>query len=262
MWLENNKVWSETYTVRTYEIDKEQKASVQSICRYLFDAAGNHADALDLSVPQMFERGLTWMLSRLFIQIHSYPLWRDKLIIQTWPSGTERFFALRDFTIFNSRKEVVGVGTSAWLIIDLKLRRPLPAAKLFNNQDILLDYRSGKYLPAKLPPVDKPQKEQDFNVRYSDLDLNEHVTSASYIDWLLEIIPPSVRKEKLLTELELNFISEAMYGDSVKAIIEEQEHTGKAERLFNHSLVKNPCNDGTQIEQNNQELVRAKTRWV
>ena len=82
MWLENKKVWSETYTVRTYEIDKEQKASVQSICRYLFDAAGNHADALGLSVPQMFELGLIWMLSRFFLQINSYPRWRDKLIIQ------------------------------------------------------------------------------------------------------------------------------------------------------------------------------------
>ena len=261
MWLENKKVWSETYRVRTFDIDREQKASVQSICRYLFDAAGNHADALGLSVPQLFKKGLTWMLSRFFIQIHSCPRWRDELIIQTWPSGIERFFALRDFIIFNSRREVVGVATSAWLIIDLKLHRPLPAVKLFNNQDILLNYRSSKALPAKLSSVDKPQKEQDFNVRYSDLDLNEHVTSASYIDWLLEIIPAAVRKEKLLTELELNFISEAMYGDSVKAVIEEQEYTEKAESLFNHSLVKNPYNAGTQIEQNRRELVRAKSRW-
>ena len=261
MWLEDKKVWSETYTVRTYEIDKEQKASVQSICRYLFDAAGNHADALDLSVPQLFKKGLTWMLSRFFIQIHSYPRWRDELIIQTWPSGIERFFALRDFIIFNSRKEVLGVATSAWLTIDLKLRRPLPAVKIFNSHDMILNYRSGKALPAKLLPVDKPQKEQDFNVRYSDLDLNEHVTSASYIDWLLEIMPAAVRKDKLLKELELNFISEAVYGDSVKAIIEEQEHTGKAERLFNHSLVKNPGEAAAQIEQKNQELVRAKTCW-
>jgi len=50
MWLVNKKVWSETYTVRTFDIDKEEKASVLSICRYLFDAAGNHADTLGLSV--------------------------------------------------------------------------------------------------------------------------------------------------------------------------------------------------------------------
>jgi len=49
------------------------------------------------------------MLSRFFLQIHSYPCWRDELIIQTWPSGAERFFALRDFIIFNSRKEIIGV---------------------------------------------------------------------------------------------------------------------------------------------------------
>jgi len=262
MWLEDKKVWSETYRVRTFDIDREQKASVQSICRYLFDAAGNHADALGFSVPQLFKKGLTWMLSRFFIEIHSYPHWRDELIIQTWPSGIERFFALRDFIIFNSRKEVVGVATSAWLAIDLKLRRPLPAVRLFNNQDRILDYRSGKALPAKLPPVDKSQKEQDFNVRYSDLDLNEHVTSASYIDWLLEIIPAAVRKEKLLTELELNFISEAVYGDSVKALVEEQEHTGKVERLFNHSLIKKPNDGGTEANHNRRELVRAGTRWV
>jgi acyl-ACP thioesterase len=261
MWLDNKKVWSETYTVRTYEIDKEQRASAQSICRYLFDAAGNHADTLGFSVPQMFKRGLTWMLSRFFIQIHSYPRWRDELIIQTWPSGVERFFALRDFTIFNRQKKVVGAATSAWVIIDLKLRRPLPAAKLFNNQDILLEHRSSKALPDKLPPVARSQKEQDFNVRYSDLDLNGHVTSASYIDWLLEIIPAAVRKENLLKELELNFISEAMYGDSVKAVIEEQKHTGKAERLFNHGIVKNPDSAGTEAQHNLPEIVRAGTRW-
>ncbi len=87
------------------------------------------------------------MLSGFFIQIHSYPRWQDELIIQTWPTGVERFFALRDFNIFNRQKEVVGAATSAWLIIDLKLRRPLPAVKLFNNQDIHLDHRSCKALP-------------------------------------------------------------------------------------------------------------------
>jgi len=48
----------------------------------------------------------------------------DRIKIKTWLTGTGRLFALRHFSIANLKGDILGTAKSAWLVLDLKSRRP------------------------------------------------------------------------------------------------------------------------------------------
>lgn len=83
-----NKIRKEQFQIRSYEIDPSGKITIQSICNYLQEIASNHAYELVVSVHTLFKQKLTWVLSRLHLQMKEYLRWSEKIIIETWPVET------------------------------------------------------------------------------------------------------------------------------------------------------------------------------
>ena len=89
-----------------------------------------------------------------------------------------------------------------------------------------------------------------FVVRHRDLDINQHVNNASFVEWLVESVPARVLNTSVLAELEINFLAEAFYEDHILAVCQSCGFPSYFE--FLHSIVR---------QQDGQELVRAGTMW-
>ena len=213
------------------------------------EAASRHAEALGVSIQQLLSENYTWLLSRLKIKIASFPLWKDEIQISTWPSGAQRLFALRDFELQDKDNQAVAAAVSAWLVLDVQKRRPVRIApfverlKPLEGDHILLDTLD------KLPGLEFRTHEKKFVVRYRDLDINQHVNNASFVEWLVESVPVRVLNTSVLAELEINFLAEAFYEDHILAACHPLDSQNTS---FHHSLIRHP--DG-------QELARARTAW-
>lgn len=244
-------VWQEDFKVRSYEMDREARASFQAISNYLMEAAANHAYQLKLSVAHLKERYLTWVLSRLHIRIDQYPLWQEKIWIETWPSKLEELYALRDFRIINNKDKVIGVATSSWMLIDIRTRRPI---RMPDFMDGYANEEKGRALIDpfdKLPALQKIDYEKQFNVRLSDLDINQHVNFINYIEWAIETVPENVWKAYQLGYMQISFRAESNYGDRILSHCETG--TDSDQKIFIHRLLK----EGTETE-----LTRLVTRWT
>jgi acyl-ACP thioesterase len=250
-------IWTENYTVRSYEVDARGNLAVFSIFNYIQNAASNHADALGVSIRQLLAEGRTWVLSRLLIKIDSYPGWKDTVRVNTWPSGIQGLFALRDFDLKNDAGRSFGSCISAWLIIDSRKRRPVRMSPYLGRLNPL----EGNHVLAdrldKIPEIPAPDAGNRFLVGYRDLDLNQHVNSARYIEWALESLPVNVRETCILASLEINFIAEAFRGDRILSSCQSIGAFGEAfgeavENAFFHNIRR---------EENNQELARVRTVW-
>ena len=56
-----------------------------------------------------------------------WPLWEDSIIVKTWPNGTDKLFALRNYEVKYPDGRHIASGTSSWLILDRttkKVQRP------------------------------------------------------------------------------------------------------------------------------------------
>jgi len=113
-----SNTWSTSYSVHTYELDRYQRASTHAICSYLIDTAGQHAHEIGFSIPQLLEQERSWFFSRFLIRMQEYPGWREKITVETWPSGSQKLLFVRDWRLF-SEQRLIGQATSGWLMIDM-----------------------------------------------------------------------------------------------------------------------------------------------
>ena len=237
-----------SYAIRSYEVNAGGRLSIPSIFNLLQDAASSHALKLGVSVPQLLADNYTWVLSRIYLKMSHHPGWGDTIQVHTWPSGIERVFALRDFDI---RQDDCAIGSciSAWIIIDTNNRRPVRPTSFARQLNPLDRQHVLDHPLVKLPVLKTPQSEKRFSVRYRDLDINQHVNNVSYIEWLLECIPDMVENGLCLSELEVNFLGEALHGDRVLARCCPQNEKGLR---FAHDVLR---------ESDELELIRARTSW-
>ncbi len=237
-----------SYTVRSYEVDAGGRLSVPSIFNYLQDAASSHALKLGVAVSQLQASNYTWVLSRIILEMYTYPQWGDTIQIHTWPSGIEGAFALRDFDI-RRNDQTIGACISAWIIIDTGKRRPV-RPKAFARQ--LKPVDKGHVLDqplTKLPALSEHQIEKLFQVRFHDLDINQHVNNVNYIEWLLECHDYDRLHHSVLSELSVNFLGEALLHEKVRA---RSNALDSKELVWGHDILR--VTDG-------RELIRAQTTW-
>jgi acyl-ACP thioesterase len=248
-------VWIESFPLRTYHVTPHGTASVLVLCNWLQEAAGHHAEALDVSMQDLLDDGKAWVLAQLRVEIERLPRWDETVVVETWPSGLERLRATREFVLRTDADGPVATATSAWLVIDTDQRRPVrPPQALFTLET---PDRSAP-LPhdfADLPALDRTDHARTFDVRYHDLDLNRHVNNVRYAEWAIETLPPKVHDSHRCTGLALQFRAETTMGDTVHATAQvddpADDNPADDERHVRHAL-----------RANDRTVARAVTRWA
>jgi acyl-ACP thioesterase len=174
------------YEVHTYDTDISRHLSFVSLCNFLQDAAASHAVQLQLGYGDLQRQRLAWVLRQMRVKTTGRALWGDTVRIETWPRRPDRLLAHRDFLVTNKKGEEIARATTAWLIIDAEKRK-----------HILLDpemFRSYHFReravfeepPRSLPRVKEADKLFEKTVRFSDLDMNDHVNNVVYIRWIMD----------------------------------------------------------------------------
>jgi medium-chain acyl-[acyl-carrier-protein] hydrolase len=237
--------WTDTFAVRVFETGANGTLAVRSLCDFLQEAAGNHARALGVSVQDLLQRQLTWVLSRLRVQIHRLPANGDHVTVRTWPSGIDRLFALRDFTVQDAQGAILASAVSGWLILDTPSRRPDRIRGIFDPPDTSLLPRAFATDLEKLPECAVPERETTISVRWSDLDVNQHVNNSRYAEWVVEGV--AAQDVGILASLDIDFLAETQHPGSVVVRTRNEDSIRRA-----HVIVR--VGDGV-------EVARARTGW-
>lgn len=205
--------FEESFKIRASEIDTGQKATLPAICNLLQEIAGNHARKLEFDITDLQQNKLTWVLHRLCVKMDRFPNWRETITIRTWPSGGDGLRAYRDFLILDSDENIIGRSLSYWLILNIQNRRPhrIPKEILNSvprNSQHVLPIGEGNFLT-----IEKSKTSQSFNVRKTDLDLNQHVNNVRYVEWMLACLPDDIQTNTI----DIKFMAEAVLGDTITA---------------------------------------------
>lgn len=209
-------LFKKEFTVSSYELDPNGKARLTTMANYFQEVAYHHANRLGFGYDQMKDRRTLWMLSRMKIQMYRYPVWNEKVVVETWPSGIEKLFALRDFRVKDRDGNILGLATTYWLIVNLDSHRPIrPGAELerFSNieyGDPVFDTKLEKiHVPDNIEPVGH------HRVVFSDLDIVGHVNNVKYMEWCLDASLSNDPDKRTIVEFEINFLHEATLGNQV-----------------------------------------------
>ncbi len=248
--MESKLFWTETFKIRAYEAGVDGRVSIQAITNYLLESASNHAAHMGVSVQKLFKMNLTWVLSRFHVRMNRYPRWPETVTIETWPVHKANLYAIRDFRLLDSNRNEIGVASSSWMMIDFKARKPVALPDFI---EALQNKEAGRTLEdpfERMPKITRVDAENEFHVRQSDLDVNRHVYSVHYLSWGLETVPLEIWKKYRLTDVEINFRAESLYGDFV---ISNSQAEQKDDRITIIHQLKRRKDD--------KELTRLRTIW-
>lgn len=208
-------ILTEQAKITSADTDFTSNLRVSSLVNMIIQTAWHHADDLGFGMDFLHENGLVWMLSKMHIKFFSFPAWNQNVTLVTWPKGIRRLFYLRDFEVMDAKENPVAKVTSEWLIINREARRP----KLYNPDHPIFNENSSKHALETLVPILATPKTNPVlfheEVGYSDVDLNQHLTSTRYIDWMLNTFDLDFLEANSCKELVINFIREIPYKEKI-----------------------------------------------
>jgi medium-chain acyl-[acyl-carrier-protein] hydrolase len=207
--------WRELRTVESYEIDMKGRLKPHVLFAYMLNSAWKHTQDTAWGYRPLLAQNLMWVLVKFQLSISRLPVWGEAISLETWGKGTERFYALRDFSVRSPAGERIASATSAWMVLERSSYRPQKLDRMRES----FPWEPGRNeKETDLRKVPEPANEVEcalFQVSFTDIDVNKHVTATRYLQWILDSYPFSVQEEKELESAEISFLAEATLGDQV-----------------------------------------------
>jgi medium-chain acyl-[acyl-carrier-protein] hydrolase len=240
------------FTIHVYETGPDSRATLYSLFNYMQDIASDHAILLGFGRDDLLKNNHFWVLSRMYAEVTQWPSWEDKIIVKTWPNGTDMLFAMRNYELKFPDGRMIASAVSSWLIIDRatkKIQRPDNGLLTQYNDNNLIIPTSARN-PEKLhESAEKGNATAPFRVQVSDLDVNLHTNNANYIKWVCDTYDLNFTLNHLPCSAEINYLAESMFNDEI--VIRSSQENGN-QSIFNHSILR---------ISDNRELCRIRLKW-
>ena len=238
--MSENKIGTYQFVAEPFHVDFTGRLTMGVLGNHLLNCAGFHASERGFGIAEINENHYTWVLSRLAIELEDMPRQYEDFSIQTWIENVYRLFTDRNFELQDQNGKTIGYARSVWAMISMETRKPADLISLHGNN-------LGQYVSDRECPIDKPGRikvsvdapVEEYQTRYSDIDINGHVNSIKYIEHILDLFPMDTFKEKQVKRFEMAYVAESYYGDVLSFYLEE----------------KNENEFDIEVKKNNQEVV-------
>ncbi len=201
-------------TTQPFEVDFRGKMTMSLIINNLLNVAGTHANRRGFGISRLNEEGHTWVLSRLALELKEFPQTDDKIVFETWVESLMRTFTLRNFAIKKEDGSIIGYARTIWAMIDTTTRKPLNLVGI-GIEPYLADIDCPIEKAGKISVPDE-YEESFFTVKYSDVDINQHLNSAKYVEHILDVFTLHEFSKRDIHRFEIEFIDECFFGETIK----------------------------------------------
>lgn len=242
--------YAEDFHIRTFAIDANRVISLPALLQLMQEAAMQNVISIKLSVWDLEQHRISWVLMRLQMTVERMPRLGEKIKIVTYPTGFEKFFTYRDYRVYDEAGKVLCVATSTWLLMDTEKRKMTRIPDFIKAYSSRLAENADFALPrASLKPeyrFTRAQMTAHSKVRYFDLDFNQHLSNVGYISRMLEVLPADFLSKHTVKDVDILYRTECRLQDTIIAEAQREDNLTCLHRL----------RTGDE-----RELMLARTRW-
>jgi acyl-ACP thioesterase len=214
--------YTKEFIIPYYDTDKNGLLKISALLAYMEETSSFHSDALGIGVEELGKNNYGWMLNRWRARFYKLPKVKEKVIIDTWTSGFDKFYAYREFAVYDINNEPICNATTLWIFLDVEKKKPIRVPKEFNGIYKIVDEKLMHDF-ADFRDDFTTKEGMDFHVRRSDIDYNQHVNNVKYLDWILETVPEDVYENYQLHELDIQYKKELKLGTTIDSLILEEK---------------------------------------
>lgn len=210
------------YDIKYQEVDGKKKLRLFNLENYLLEVAGTVADELGFGIAKLHPIGLTWILTRLSVEMYELPTHCEKVRFETWIESNAHMLSTRDFRIYAKNSAIsnqqsdewrlIGQCKSVWAVLDLNKREIVNVFDLpmFAN---CIDGEVIDMPRVRMTTIPEPTGCVLHPVVYSDIDYNGHCNSCRYLQAMTDAYLPDYYGKPV--RLDINYSKEVMVGDTL-----------------------------------------------
>ncbi len=218
------KIHTRDWLLTVNETDFHKNWRPSAILGAAQEMASEHSDLLGCGVDEFAKVGATWILFRQSYQMDKYPKIGDTVRISTWPGKPQFTVMPRYFTFESVDGELYGKAHTLWFIVDLNTKKMLTASKIGYNIPDIDDLPKLLPMPGKIEfPSPVSYKTQRI-VRFSDLDYNNHMNNARYLEWICDLFPTSRFENNYFANWQINYLTAAKADEEIAMELNETDH--------------------------------------
>ncbi|MDY5650882.1 MAG: thioesterase [Paludibacteraceae bacterium] len=200
------------FEIKYQEVDGQRKLRLFNLETYLLEVAGLVADELGFGIRALHPMGLTWILTRLSVDMYELPTHCEHVRFETWIESNAHMLSTRNFRIYSGEK-LIGQCKSVWAVLDLEKREIVNCFDL----PIFANSVDGEVIDmprVRMTTIPEPTGSMPHKIVYSDIDYNGHCNSCRYLQAMTDAYLPDYYGKKI--RLDINYSKEAMLGEEMQ----------------------------------------------
>ena len=218
-------IYEEKYKVQIRDTRKSTEITNKGFLGLMEDVASSHSNQVGFGIYDLPKTNLIWLLLEWKLQVFSRPQFEDIVTVKTWSRKIEKYYAYRDFEVYDEKDKLLAIATSKWILIDAKSKKVIKIQdevangyKTESNHDVFED--------EKLDKLKEPKNftsTLEYKLARRDIDLYKHMHNLYYLDLAYEALPEKVyENEDEFSNVRITYKREIKCGDEIKCMYSRQ----------------------------------------
>lgn len=166
------------------------------------------------------QRNLVWIITDYDITVHCLPVFDEQITIETQALAHNRLFCYRSFVVRDQKGQAIVEMVATFVLMDRDSRKvqsvPEEITEPYDSPFEKKIRRGPRY------PELNGAMEQDYHVRFYDLDMNGHVNNSKYLDWVFEVMGAEFLSQHIPKRVHLKYVKEVLPGGMITSSVERE----------------------------------------
>ena len=219
-------IYKEKFKIGLKDVWAKDEVSNIAILEYLEDIAAYHSDSVGIGINTTEETHLNWLLLDWKLEVLKRPKYGQVLDIRTWSRGIEKFYAFRDFEIYDEENNLCAIATSKWLLVDSK------TGKIARVEPEMVDrYQSetekAVFKDKNIEKLKEPKEyisEMTYTAIRRDIDVIGHMHNLYYLYLAYEALPEEEYQKRPFHHIRIQYKNQIKLGETVKCKYTKEEN--------------------------------------
>lgn len=213
-WRDADMVYNMERQISFDMLDCNRHLKPTEAMRLFGDIANADFAELGFTHRSMIEKGFYFIITRSSCHLIRDPRDEERVTIRTWPHSVKGMQITRCFEIIDAEGEPIANCESVYLIIDAKAGRPIRVMNFPLLQMYSVDREVQVPKSQRIKLTDDMVQIACDSPRFSDLDVNGHVTNTHYPKFAYDALPAEVRDLRW-SDFQIEFAAEMHLGSDV-----------------------------------------------